>query len=137
MMAVDPEMNKDFDNANLTGEDEEEDDHDEAEPELPGEVKKLILNDQFWSKIEGLYEILQPISACITKIETDDAIIHKAHEMLAKLFSTIESLVKSSLVFDARDKKAVEKSVQDRKHTLMHPILLAAAILDPAAIGTQ
>lgn len=141
LMAADPDMNKDFDVVNITGEDSEdgdnEEDEEEVEPELPGEVKKMILNDQFWSKIECLHEILQPIAACIAKIETDDAIIHKAYDMLNKLFLTVESLVKSSLVFDARDKKNVEKCVQERKATLMHPILLAAAILDPAAIGSQ
>lgn len=141
LMAADPEMNKDFDVVNVTGEDDEdgdnEDDDDKDEPELPGEVKKLILNDQFWSKIECLHEILQPIADCIEAIETDDAIIHKSHDMLKKLFSTVESLVKSSLVFNACDKKGVERCVQERKQALMHPILLAATILDPAAIGAQ
>lgn len=100
LMAADPEMN--FDNANAA---------DDDEPELPGEVKKLILDDQFWLKVECLREILQPIAACIATIETDDLIIYKSYEIVKKLFATIESLVKSSLVFDARDKKNVEKSV--------------------------
>lgn len=133
LMAADPDMKNDFDIANV--QDEDEDDNDKDEPELPDEVKKLILDDKFWVKIEGLFEILQPIAACITKIESDDLLIHKSHAIVSELFSTIITLAKSSLVFDARDKKAVEKYMLDRKKAMMHPIMLAAAILDPDTMG--
>lgn len=134
-MAADPEMTADFDKVNAnTGEDNNE---GEDEPELPGEVKKLILDDQFWMKIESLFEILQPIVICLTEIESDDLIMHRAHEVMIKMFTTVESLAKSSPVFDARDKVKVQKCVKERKNMMMHPIMLAAAILDPAGMGSD
>lgn len=136
MMAADPDMKNDFDQVNVIA-DEDDDDENETEPELPGEVKKLILDDQFWLKVESLFEILQPISECITTIETDDLIVHKSHEIFTKMFSAVEALVKSSLSFDARDKKNAEKCVRDRKDQIIHPIMLAAAILDPATMGVH
>lgn len=102
LMAADPAMSKDFDqlNANVDEEDEEEE-----EPELQGEAKKFVLDDQFWLKVEGLHEILEPIAARITQLETDEVIMHKSHKILSTMFEILELLIKSSVVFDARDKK--------------------------------
>lgn len=52
------------------------------------------------------------------------------------MFATVGSLVKSSIVLDARDKKNAEKCVQDRKNKIMKPIMLSATILDPAEKGS-
>lgn len=133
LMAADPDTAASFDPINATIDEEQNDD----EPELPGEVKKLILDDQFWLKVEGLHEILQPIVACLTQLETDDVIIHKAHKLLSTMFATVDSLVKSSIVFDARDKKNAEKCVEDRKNKTMKPIMLSATVLDPAEKGSH
>lgn len=132
LMAADPDISTDFDNANVQIEEEDDQDQD-----LPGEVKKFILDDQFWSKVEGLHELLQPIVACLTQVETDDVIMDKSHKFLSTMFSTLESLVKSSVAVDSRDKKNAEKCVQDRKKAIIKPIMLAATILDPAAMGSH
>lgn len=136
-MSEDPDMTNDFDTANAFAGDDGDDDEDDAETELKGEVKKLILDERFWKKIESLFEILQPLFECITIFEADDSIIHKSHEILSKISGSVESLVKSSLVFDARDRRSAVKSVRDRKKELMHPIMLAAAILEPAGMGAN
>lgn len=70
-------------------------------------------------------------------METDDVIMDKSHKLLSTMFSTLESLVKSSVALDSRDKKNAEKCVQDRKKAIIKPIMLAATILDPAAMGSH
>lgn len=52
-------------------------------------------------------------------------------------FSVAESLAQESAVIDARDKKVAIKCIQDRQKAIMKPIMLAAAILDPANVGTS
>lgn len=110
LMAADPDISTDFDNANVQIEEEDDQDQD-----LPGEVKKFILDDQFWSKVEGLHELLQPIVACLTQVETDDVIMDKSHKLLSTMFSTLESLVKSSVALDSRDKKMQKNAFKIEK----------------------
>lgn len=133
LMAADPAMSKDFDQLNAYVDEEDE----EEEPELQDEAKKIVLDDQFWLKVEGLHEILQPIAARITQLETDDIIMHKSHKILSTMFEKLESLIKLSVVFYARDKKGATKCVQDRKNAIMKPIMLAASILNPSEMGSH
>lgn len=105
--------------------------------EMPGQVKKLILDDQFWHKIDDLIELLQPIVVCLTQLEGDDLIIHKSYENLTQMFATVQGLAQSSVVLDARDKTAVIKSMNDRKNGVLKPLMIAAAILDPACMGAN
>lgn len=111
---------------------------DDTEPvDMPGGVKKVILDDKFWQKIGHLHDILQPVVAALTKIETDEMVIHNAQNILEKMFASVERLIQSAAVFDARDKRAALKCLQDRKEQIMMPIMLAAAILNPADLGSS
>lgn len=127
LMAIDT----DFDDTHETGSDDTE------TLDLPGGVKKLILDEQFWQKVSNLCGILQPIVASLTKIESDDLVIHNAHEIMAKMFSSIQSMIQSAVVFNARDKKAAIECLEKRKNAIMVPILLAAAILNPCDFGSS
>lgn len=75
--------------------------------------------------------------ASLTKIETDALIIHSAHTILSEMFTSVEALVQSAMVFDGRDKKAALKCIQDRKAMIMVPSLLTASILNPVDKGSN
>lgn len=134
MMAVDI----DFDGNDENDECDEIDETNQCDAvDMPGEVKKLVLDDRFWQKVNILHDILQPVVAALTKIESDDLVIHNAHEILGKMFATVEPLIQSATVFDAKDKRAATKCLQDRKKSIMIPIILAASILNPADLGSK
>lgn len=92
------------------------DETDDTDPlNVPGEVKKLILGDRFCQNINSLHDILQPIVASLTKIETDDLVIHNANEILGKMFTSVDGLIQSS-AFDARDKKQPQNICKTEKN---------------------
>lgn len=138
MMAVDTEFDGTDGDENIADFSDEEDTYDDSDPvDLPGEVKKLVLDERFWRKIESLNEILKPIFVGLTKIETDNLIIHESNAILTSLFNTIEALITSAPVYDSRDKKAAAKIIKDRKSSIIKPVMFAAAILNPRDMGSS
>lgn len=73
----------------------------------------------------------------LTQIETDDLIIHNSHAILGKMFTSVEGLIQSSTVFNARDKNTAAKCLRDRKEHIVLPMMLAAAVLNPADLGSS
>lgn len=142
-MAIDEETNFDTNAMDGTDEIDEIDEmmevsDDDTEPiDVPGEVKKLILDDNFWKKINSLHDILQPVVASLTKIETDELIIHNAHSILGKMFKSMDALIQSSTAFDAKDKRAAKECLKVRQESTMMPIMLAASILNPSDKGSS
>lgn len=65
----------------------------------------------------------------LTKIETDDMIIHESHKIWSNMFKVVNFSIQSSNVFDAKDKKAAMELAENREDEMIIPIMLAAAIL--------
>lgn len=139
--SVDFEDSGDFEHSDDFMDDDEDeyiDDDTTEEVEVPAEIKKLVLDDRFWRKVETLHEILKPIVISLTQLETDELIVHNSHTILKTMFAKVESsTILSQSLFDARDKKAAIKCIQDRKEKIVKPIMQAAAVLDPTTMGAH
>lgn len=109
------------------------------EVNLPDQPKKLILDDNFWSKVQSLSSLLKPISDAITQVETNNAIIHKAYEIITNTFNEVINQVDSisTQILTVQDKRLMSKKLDERKKQLIKPIFYAANILNPVSMGSS
>lgn len=95
------------------------------------DIKYNILDDDFWSKIESLHEILSPLAKNITEIQTSKPIISRVVDIFYDLFSHFSLLSN----IKEPDRNELRQMLDKRKTMAVGPLHLAANLLDPYFMG--
>lgn len=109
----------------------------DPEASLPDNVKKIILDDRFWTKTQDIAGTLQPIVAGLNELQTNDCMIHKAYSICKKIANEVTERVQSAKVFDPNERKQILKALNERNRNVVKPIQYAGAILNPASMGSE
>lgn len=97
--------------------------------EINAEVRYHIFDEKFWLKIDLIYNLLQPISAYIIKIQTSKYCISEVVE----IFNDLKTIFKDNC--PPLQLEAAQVVLQKRKQLSVKPIHLAANLLDPKYMG--
>lgn len=62
------------------------------------DVRRLVLDDAFWSDAQSVYECLLPIATSIAKLESDHTVLSDVPEFFRVLESAAESLLSNCQV---------------------------------------
>lgn len=105
--------------------------------ELEPSMKRRLLDDGvFWTRIEKLINLLEPIVHLITAIESNEPQIHKVVRKLDDLEKIIALNLVASPLQQAEEKKITAK-FKERKDFGIGDIHLAAFLLDPNMQGSS
>lgn len=108
---------------------------DAAKDKFKPAMKKSILSDDFWNKVNTLIKVLTPVIAANIQLEGDEVLIHKVHKTMADLEKKFAVALSSDNTFKAKDKQAILSNLKSRKEQANKPIHLAASVLFPANRG--
>lgn len=113
--------------------------NDAVKDKFTSNMRKKILDDEFWSKVDILINIFTPITSVNIALEGDGVLIHKVHTRLNDLKHKINAIVQTgcSNMFTSNEKKQILENLQKRKDFATHSIHMAAALLDPANRGSD
>jgi len=101
---------------------------------LTQQKSKILLDEVFWDKIEGIHKLLSPVVGVLITLETDKPMISSAIKFLKQIKESIAVNVKSSPLMKAEE-KAVLDIIENRRSFCIQPIHLAANLLDPRYNG--
>ncbi|KAJ8914845.1 hypothetical protein NQ315_014858 [Exocentrus adspersus] len=98
-------------------------------------IKKVILDENFWTKLSNCYNILSPISKAISLIEGDK---YMTIQFIYLSICEIENCINEiSDLLPADHKNKLTKSLEERKQFLLYDVHLAAHLLDPKQQGNK
>ena len=99
----------------------------------PG-IKKLLLSEAFWEKLEGYINLLKPIADAITWSEGDSVPFSIVARTFYELEQQFEQGITKSPVLK-KEEEAVKKIITNRKKILMSGMHYSANLLDPRYKG--
>lgn len=101
-------------------------------------TKKLILDDEYWIKVQKLIELIQPIVVFLIKIEGDESRMSEIPEIFIELEYNFMTIFNESLsLLTATEAQNVLNSLKSRSNMVLTPLHYAANILDPAYRGNH
>lgn len=102
---------------------------------LKSPIKRLILDDGiFWTRVEKIYHLVNPIVKWITLLEADTPRISLVPEAFAEIRSNIEEKL-SSAPISKQEEKMLMNAVKSRTEMSLVPLHYAANMLDPKLLG--
>lgn len=101
---------------------------------LDGNVRKNILSDSYWRKIDDLLVLLKPIKNWITMLEGDQPNIAEVVEAFYEIETTFDEQLAEN--FLRRHKLDLMRCVADRREMCVNTLHLAANLLDPKLKGS-
>ncbi|XP_028566721.2 zinc finger BED domain-containing protein 4-like [Podarcis muralis] len=100
---------------------------------IPQNIRKQILDDVFWVKVQDAYNLLLPISEATKKLE-DAPILSYIPEMFRKLNENLIQLLPSSPL-SKEEAEVIKQGFTKVSEICSHPVHLAANLLDPQHCG--
>ena len=101
------------------------------------QLKNRLLDDAiFWVRVEKMINILKPIVDLITKLESNDPLIHLVHDEINNIEAKLTELLPESPLQKAEEQKVLKK-VSERKQFALGDIHLAATLLNPSSQGCK
>nr|XP_022906372.1 uncharacterized protein LOC111418143 [Onthophagus taurus] len=98
------------------------------------EIKKKILDDNFWNHIQNMMSLLEPIINLLIKVQSNEPQIHIVYRELTKLESTLMDII-NVINFEEFEKDNIIKKLVDRKKFALGDIHFAADLLNPSTQG--
>ena len=101
---------------------------------LAKEVKKTILDDDFWNVNEAVVNLLKPLSSAITQLEADVPNLAEVY----KLFSNVRCDIRynlQSVPFSLPEQEKIATIFAEREEFCIKSIYKAAYFLDPREHG--
>ena len=96
--------------------------------------KSAILSDAFWARLNGVLNLLKPISEWITRIESDKPQL----SLIARLFVELATHCENTLpdtTLTKQEHKAILSGVAARKELCVRAVHKAANLLYPLYVG--
>lgn len=103
-------------------------------------IKKNVLDDDFWAKIETILDVLTPVATAIKIIESDRALLSEVPELfhfIKARSSNIDNLANLKLGFTSDLKNTLLGYIEERYEFCCKPIHLTANLLDPRFRGEK
>ncbi|KAF7247088.1 Zinc finger BED domain-containing protein 4 [Varanus komodoensis] len=109
---------------------------------LEGAVSQIIFantcdhtdNNMFWVQVEGIFNLLLPISEAIQKLEGEKTTLSNIPAIFRKLNENLTELLPSSPL-SKEEVTLVKQAFHNRSEHCFHPVHLAANLLDPRHCG--
>jgi len=102
---------------------------------LPRETRTSLLDeDIFWVRIQKMADLLTPIVKWISKLESDEPLIHKTYFAFSEIEDELKTVLPTSPVTKAEE-QIILKEFRNRKTHALKAIHYAAALLDPERQG--
>lgn len=108
--------------------------NEEAKPSLEPAIKKLLLSEVFWDRLEGYINLLKPVANAIISVEGDNNHLSIVMKVFSDLQVAIENNICSSPILKSEE-AAVKAIIPTRRKFLVRKIHLAADFLDPCYKG--
>lgn len=100
------------------------------------EVRKNVLdNDHFWSVVEEMYNIMSPVAAAISRVESDSVVLSDVPELAKRITKKVQPLIECSSVLTDEEKSACSAAMIKRLHYCTSDAHCAANLLDPRYKG--
>lgn len=96
-------------------------------------IRKTILSDTYWNKLDFLLSLLKPIKDWITMLEGDQPNISEVVEAFHEIEKSFNDRLDRS--FLSRHKQVLLRSIRDRREMCVTDLHLAANLLDPKLKG--
>lgn len=106
----------------------------EAKTCFDASIRKLVLSEVFWDRLEGYLHLLKPVADAITAVEGDNKNLSIVMKVFSKLQVTVANQLSSSPILKSEE-AAVNDIIPNRKAFLVKNIHLAANLLDPRYKG--
>ncbi|MCL4136908.1 UNVERIFIED_CONTAM: hypothetical protein GTU68_043368 [Idotea baltica] len=107
---------------------------DKALKILQKEKAKTLLSDIFWDKLQGLHNILLPISSALMKIESDTPQLSSVVSLFKNMLQEVKrNAIASPLL--KKEEDGIVQAIENRTKFCVQPIHLAANLLDPRILG--
>ncbi|KAF2882968.1 hypothetical protein ILUMI_23196 [Ignelater luminosus] len=104
---------------------------------LSKSISKLILDEEvFWVTVSKLYYLVNPTVEYITKLESDKPVLSQVPQCFYSLQNHFESAMLTN-PFSKQEESELKEFFVKTKQMTIHPIHLAANILDPRFNGTH
>lgn len=105
------------------------------ETSISSQLKNRLLDDSiFWLRVEKMTLILKPIVDLITKLESNEPLIHIVHTKINELEKLLVELLPQSPLMKAEENRILKK-IAERKEFAIGKIHVAASLLDPLNQG--
>lgn len=105
--------------------------------DLEPALKRKLLDDAvFWSRVESMVALMNPIVHLITSIESNEPQVHRVVRKLNELETVLKGMLPLSPLSKAEEKKVLIKFTK-RKDFAIGPIHMAANLLDPKVQGSN
>lgn len=101
---------------------------------LDSTIKKLLLSEPFWDKINGFLKLLKPVADAIKSVEGDDQYLSVVMKVFHDLEKSIADNLQSSPVLKSEE-EGLLAILPKRKSFIARPVHYAANLLDPRYRG--
>ncbi|KAE8740220.1 hypothetical protein FOCC_FOCC014272 [Frankliniella occidentalis] len=101
---------------------------------IDAKVRRTVLDSKFWDRIKCIYDLLSPLHAAISLIESNRALLSDVYYLHKKINECVNSNI-AKLRLSSSEKKEVKDILADRKGYTIAPIHMAAYLLDPRFKG--
>lgn len=110
---------------------------DESIKELrDSDVSKSLLDDQFWHNVEMLSLILEPCTKWTTYLQNTKGTIGKVLTAFNEINENLKTRI-ASLKLTKADEKKILAGAEKRTKKSLHPVHLAANLLEPSIRGKE
>ncbi|KAK3931309.1 hypothetical protein KUF71_025569 [Frankliniella fusca] len=97
-------------------------------------VRRTVLDPKYWERTKCIYDLLSPLHAAITLIESNRALLSDAYYLHKKINECVKSNI-AKIRVSSSEKQVVKDLLADRKVYTIAPIHMAAYLLDPRFQG--
>lgn len=104
--------------------------------EIDRNVRRCVLGEKFWDRIQCVSDLLTPIHASITLIEGNNALLSDVYYLRCKINDCVNQNLPRLHVKSAERRQVLEL-LEHRKEFTIAPIHLAAYMLDPRYMGKR
>lgn len=108
--------------------------NEDATKTLSKKVKQTLLDDHFWSHLENLRSLMQPIVYWITYLEGDYNSIHLVWSSFSEIGQKFDQLL-SLAIESSTEAEFIKTQFEERLQNALKPIHLGACLLDPKSQG--
>ena len=97
-------------------------------------VRKTVLESRFWERVKSSCDLLTPLHAAITLIESNRALLSDVYFLQQKIDDCVSDNV-GKLRLSSAEKRDVKNIIQERRKFTISPVHMAAYMLDPRFRG--
>lgn len=98
--------------------------------DIEGYIKRVLLDDVFWERVDSSLKLVSPVAAAITQIEGDDAVLSDVRSVFANMRERICTALPTSPLLKAEEKSVIE-FLEKCEQFCIKLIHSAAYMLDP------